>query len=113
MRFSIITVVYNDLDNLKKTCRSVSRQTFDDYEHLIIDGGSDDGTLDFLKSFSASDSHVRFISEKDNGIYDAMNKAIAMAEGDYILFLNAGDRFHERDTLSKIADKCSMLNAEC
>lgn len=102
MRFSIITVAYNDLDNLKITYNSVKNQTFDDYEYLVVDGGSTDGTVDYLKEIIESDSCVRYISEKDNGIYDAMNKGVKLSEGDYILFLGAADTFYTDSILQEV-----------
>ena len=107
MKFSIITVVYNDMENLKKTLCSVKKQTFDDYEHLIIDGGSTDGTVGLLERLSAENSHIRYISGRDKGVYDAMNKGAAAAKGEYILFLNAADKFAKRDTLKEAAELLS------
>lgn len=89
MKLSIITICLNDLDGLKKTISSVSAQLFSDFEHIIVDGGSSDGTIDFIKTRS-SDT-FRYISEKDKGIYNAMNKGIHLAMGEFCLFLNSGD----------------------
>lgn len=99
--FSIITVTYNAADTLKATLRSVAEQTCRHYEHLIIDGASTDGTAGLVAA--CPNELIRFISEPDRGIYDAMNKGLAEAKGDYVLFLNAGDTFHTPDTLEEIA----------
>jgi glycosyltransferase involved in cell wall biosynthesis len=96
--FSIITVVFNAKKALQDTVESTQRQTFDDYEHIIIDGKSTDGTLEYLQSLTYK--NLSFISEKDNGIYDAMNKGMKYAKGKYLLFLNAADTFASDDVLS-------------
>jgi glycosyltransferase involved in cell wall biosynthesis len=100
---SIITVVYNAAGALLKTIESISSQTFRDFEYIVIDGGSTDGTIDLINNNKTL--VTRWISEKDRGLYDAMNKAIAMASGKYLIFLNAGDRFYKPDTLQKIFEK--------
>lgn len=93
MSLSIITVTYNNLKGLKKTYASVLEQPNSSYlEWIVVDGASTDGTKDFLSSLPPSD-RIRWISEPDGGIYQAMNKGIAMAKGDLLLFLNAGDYF--------------------
>jgi len=91
MKFSVITVSYNDLESLQKTVRSVADQIYTDYEHIIVDGGSDDGSVEYLETIS--DPRVIWISEKDRGIYDAMNKGIRRARGEVISFINAGDTY--------------------
>jgi glycosyltransferase involved in cell wall biosynthesis len=97
---SIITVVYNDAANLKKTIDSVKSQSFSDYELVVIDGKSTDGTLVIIES---NKEHIAsWISESDNGIYDAMNKGIRIACGRYIEFLNAGDVFVDSKSLERI-----------
>lgn len=95
--FSIITVTLNNLSGLRKTYDSILSQNFYDYEWLVVDGNSKDATLSFLKS-----THAQYISEQDHGIYDAMNKGLDRATGDYIIFMNAGDCFAEKDILSTI-----------
>lgn len=95
--FSIITVAYNAAGTIEATIDSVDRQTCIDYEHIIIDGASTDSTIDIIKHHSGSRRY--YISEKDEGIYDAMNKGISIAKGEYFIFLNAGDRFPNPDTL--------------
>jgi len=97
---SIITVVYNGEKYLEETIQSVINQTYDNVEYIIIDGGSTDGTLDVIKKYE--DKIDYWISEKDEGIYDAMNKGIDVAAGDWINFMNAGDRFYADDVLKKV-----------
>lgn len=98
-KFTIITCTYNAAATLERTIRSVDTQTYPCIEHLIIDGASKDGTLEI----AATSKRARVISEPDKGLYDAMNKGIRMATGDYIIFLNAGDKFHTDDTLEKVS----------
>lgn len=98
---SIITVCYNAKDVIERTLASVDCQTFTDYEHLVVDGASSDGTRELLGRYP--DIRRRVISEPDSGIYDAMNKGIANTVGKYLIFLNAGDRFHSPDSLALIA----------
>ena len=89
MKLSIITVVLNREETIEDCLRSVAEQTFEDIEHIIIDGGSTDGTLEIVDKYK---SHIyKVISEKDNGIYDAMNKGLNNASGDIVGFLNADD----------------------
>ena len=99
--FSIITVTWNAADVIAPTLESVQRQTSSDYEMLIIDGASTDGTLDIVKR--ASISSLRVFSEPDKGLYDAMNKGIARAQGRYLIFLNAGDAFASDTVLARLA----------
>lgn len=96
MKISVITVCYNAVSVIEKTIKSVTAQRYDDYEYIIVDGNSHDGTVDVIKS---SSSITRWISEPDSGIYQAMNKAVRMATGDYCIFLNAGDLFAHDLTL--------------
>ena len=99
-KVSIITVVYNGIEFLEETIKSVISQTYPNIEYIIVDGGSTDGTLDIIKKYEA---HItKWISEPDKGIYDAMNKGIDLATGDWQNFLNAGDSFVSNDVLEKI-----------
>ncbi|MBP1593854.1 MAG: PGL/p-HBAD biosynthesis glycosyltransferase [Bacteroidetes bacterium] len=96
-RFSIITVTYNAEKVIEETIQSVITQTYKNYEYIIIDGASKDNTLSVIDKYKDMISSV--VSEPDKGLYDAMNKGITAATGDYLCFLNAGDSFHEDDTL--------------
>lgn len=96
-KFSIITVTYNAGAVLEDTIQSVITQTYRNVEYIIVDGGSKDHTLDIINRYR---EHIHtLVSEPDNGLYDAMNKGIRLATGDYLCFLNAGDELHEDDTL--------------
>lgn len=95
--FSIITVTRNNLDGLRRTAASLGAQSPAPYEWIVVDGASTDGTADFMGTRTA-----HFISEPDNGIYDAMNKGLARARGTYVLFMNAGDSFAAGDTLARL-----------
>lgn len=99
--FSIITVTYNAASTLPATLDSVKEQTCDLFEHIIMDGVSTDRTLKL--AIDAGIPQARIYSSPDKGIYDAMNKAMAVAKGDYLIFLNAGDSFHSPETLANIA----------
>jgi glycosyltransferase involved in cell wall biosynthesis len=101
-KLSIITINYNNLDGLKKTIESVSSQTCKEFEYLIIDGGSTDGSVAYIES--KSDAIDYWISEPDKGIYNAMNKGIELATGEYILFINSGDHLFS-DKAVKSAEK--------
>lgn len=103
-QFSIITVVYNDVGGLALTKSSIFTQNFPniDIEWIVIDGGSSDGTVTFLEQCDLI--NLRWASEKDKGIYDAMNKGINMSKGEYLLFLNAGDAFPNSNTLASVND---------
>jgi glycosyltransferase involved in cell wall biosynthesis len=98
---SIITVCYNAADALTHTLESVAQQTYPHIQHVIVDGASTDHTPEVIKRFP----HACFYSEPDEGIYDAMNKGLSYAYGDYVLFLNAGDTLHAPDTLQKIFEQ--------
>lgn len=98
-KLSIITVNYNNLAGLQKTVESVASQTWQEFEHIIIDGGSTDGSVAYIESKSQQFSY--WISEPDNGVYQAMNKGIAQAKGKYLLFLNSGDHFYKTNSLEK------------
>lgn len=100
-KFSIITVTYNAASVIMPTLESVIAQGYTDYEYILVDGGSKDDTVAIAKTSGIQFAHV--ISERDKGIYDAMNKGISLATGDYLCFLNAGDAFYAPDTLQTIA----------
>lgn len=99
---SIITITFNASVELAPTMKSIAEQSFSDFEHIIVDGASSDNTLSVARELASPS--LRILSEKDNGLYDAMNKGLRMAQGKYLLFLNAGDSFHTPDTLSLYAD---------
>lgn len=99
-KLSIITVVRNGEDTIKPTIESVITQTHTDYEYLIIDGKSSDNTMNVIQPY---EEHIsKIISEQDKGVYDGMNKGLALATGDYVLFLNAGDELASTDTLESL-----------
>ncbi|MCM1349563.1 MAG: glycosyltransferase [Firmicutes bacterium] len=106
--FSIITVTYNASSTIAHTLASVDEQLFKSYEHLIIDGLSSDSTLEIVKQYPSPLRTV--ISEADRGIYDAMNKGISIAKGQYLIFLNSGDTFHTSDTLGTLARAIEQNN---
>lgn len=100
MKVSVITINYNNASGLRKTIESVVNQTCKDYEYIIIDGGSTDGSVDVIKEYS--DKTTYWISEKDSGIYNAMNKGIKVAKGEYCIFMNSGDCFYDSTVLHQI-----------
>lgn len=106
MKISIVTITYNAEAVLQRTLDSVSSQTYRGIEHLIIDGASKDGTMDLVSRYKVRDLpyEVRVVSEPDKGIYDAMNKGLRLATGEYIVFLNAGDTLHDEKTLDMVAN---------
>ena len=97
MKISVITVNYNDQLGLERTIKSLQLQTAMNYEHIIIDGGSTDGSKEVIEHYQESFSY--WVSESDNGIYHAMNKGIEVAQGDYIIFMNSGDTFYQRESI--------------
>lgn len=100
MKISIVTVCYNAADQIEKTIQSVVGQTYPNIEYLVIDGGSTDGTTDIIRKYADKISYWK--SEPDDGIYDAMNKGICAATGDYINFMNAGDYFSSDSVISEV-----------
>lgn len=101
MKFSIITINYNNAEGLRKTMASLFNQTYADYEFIVIDGGSNDGSVNFIQE--REDRISFWCSEPDKGIYNAMNKGVFHARGEYLIFMNSGDIFHNQDALSKVA----------
>lgn len=117
MILSIITVNKNNSYGLRKTMLSVVQQSFSDFEYIIIDGNSSDNSVDVIKELLAN-SHFQsnWVSENDSGIYNAMNKGIKVAKGDYLLFLNSGDSFTDNDCLQKAFEnrpESDIINARC
>lgn len=99
-KLSVITIVYNNVKDIERTMLSILNQTYSNIEYIVIDGASNDGTLEIIKQYEHR--IAKLISEKDKGIYDAMNKGLALATGDYVLFMNSGDEIYELETVEKI-----------
>ncbi|MEN9918351.1 MAG: hypothetical protein RL662_787, partial [Bacteroidota bacterium] len=106
-KISVITISYNNAEGLLRTMESVVKQDFDDYEYIVIDGGSSDDSKNCIMSYSDKISY--WISEPDKGVYHAMNKGIAVAKGEYLHFLNSGDTYAGSDVLSKIFNQTYTL----
>ena len=102
MKISIITVCYNSATTIEKTIQSVASQSYPNIEYIIVDGNSKDETLSIIKKHQ--DKVTKWISEPDKGLYDAMNKGIVLATGDYIGILNSDDTFHSTEVIANIAD---------
>ena len=100
LKLSIITVNLNTLEGLKRTYESIVSQTFKNYESLVIDGGSTDGSKEFIEQHQ--DKFSYWCSEPDKGIYNAMNKGIVRAKGEYLNFMNSGDCFASENTLTEV-----------
>ncbi len=100
VKVSVITINFNNSEGLRKTLDSVAHQHFPDYEYIVIDGGSTDGSKEIIEKYQAKIAH--WVSESDCGIYDAMNKGIGMATGEYVHFLNSGDYYASSDVLSSV-----------
>ncbi len=109
MKITVITVVYNNVETIERTIRSVLDQTYTDYEYLIVDGGSTDGTLDVIIKYQ--DRITKWISESDRGIFDAMNKGITIATGEVIAFLNSDD-WYEVDALEYVYREFMQSNID-
>ena len=122
MKLSIITINYNNAEGLKKTLASVAAQTYRDIEHIIVDGGSTDGSVEVIKEYvrnvermnelTNEGIHVVWLSEPDKGIYNAMNKGISKASGDYIQILNSGDILAADDVMERMVAAFDSLNAK-
>lgn len=97
---TIVTVVYNDKNNIEKTINSVLNQSYNSKEYIVVDGKSTDGTLEIVKKYADQISVI--VSEPDRGIYDAMNKAVDLAHNEWIIFMNSGDVFADNDTLKNV-----------
>jgi len=103
--FSIITAVYNDAAGLEKTKHSIASQVFRDFEWIVVDGKSTDGTVAVMKDCDLG--NMQWVSEIDHGIYDAMNRGVSRCTGDYVVFMNAGDTFHDVETLGMVGKELS------
>jgi glycosyltransferase involved in cell wall biosynthesis len=99
-KLSIITVVYNNVRDIERTLLSVLNQSYAHIEYIVVDGASSDGTLEIIQRYQ--DRLSKVVSEKDAGIYDAMNKGLALASGDYVLFMNSGDELYAPDTVKNV-----------
>ncbi|MDB5021683.1 MAG: glycosyl transferase [Pedobacter sp.] len=99
-KLSVITIVYNNVKDIERSLRSVINQTYRNIEYIVVDGASTDGTKEIIEKYTPSLS--LFISEPDQGIYDAMNKGLALATGDYVLFMNSGDEIFSHDTVANV-----------
>ena len=91
-KLTVITIVYNNVHDIERTVLSVLNQSYTNIEYLLIDGASNDGTLEILKQYEGRIG--KLVSERDKGIYDAMNKGLSLATGDYVLFMNSGDEIY-------------------
>lgn len=133
MKLSIITINYNNAEGLLRTIQSVRSQTFCDFEHIIVDGGSTDGSVEIIREYADNEairqenskvdnlalsphhlitsSPITWISEKDKGIYDAQNKGIRLANGEYCYFLNAGDTFCKNDVLERMFSPNNLISS--
>lgn len=117
IRFTVITITYNAEKVLQRTLDSVLHQTYEGVEHLIIDGASKDGTIALAEAYkqqsdtSGNGHKVIIKSEPDHGIYDAMNKGLNQAYGDYVVYMNAGDCFPQEDTLEQIVRRCKLTES--
>lgn len=99
-KLSVITIVFNNVRDIERTVKSVITQSYPNIEYIVVDGASTDGTLGVLNRYSA---HItRLLTEPDKGIYDAMNKGLVLASGDYVLFMNSGDEIYAPDTVERI-----------
>jgi len=108
--FSIVTVTFRNLNGLRGTADSVREQECGDWEWIVVDGGSADGTPEYLAA--VDDTRLRFVSEPDKGIFDGMRKGLADARGRYVVFMNAGDRFSNAQTLSHVAAAIGTANPD-
>ena len=104
MRLSIITINRNNAIGLEKTMQSVATQTFKEFEYVIIDGASTDGSVEVIKKYESEFAHLRWVSEPDSGIYNAMNKGTRMASGDYVQILNSGDCLAAPDVTERMLE---------
>ena len=111
MKVSIITPSYNSAKTIEDTLRSVADQTYSNIEHIVIDGGSKDGTMNIVKEYG--DSVSKFVSEPDEGIFDAMNKGIKMAAGDIVGILNSDDFYADDDIIEKVVGEMEKEKVDC
>lgn len=108
--FTIVTVTLNNYKGLLNTYDSITMQSSRDYQWVVIDGNSSDDTCKFLDSLKKGGSQVKWISEDDSGIYNAMNKGVSLSDGDYVIFLNAGDVFADKNVLQNLSNLDNFSN---
>jgi len=111
MKLSIITINRNNLDGLRKTVESVLSQTWKEFEYIVVDGASTDGSVDYIRE--NKDLLSYWVSEPDNGVYQAMNKGILQSNGEYLLFLNSGDCLVDKDVLNLVFSKPCIADILC
>jgi glycosyltransferase involved in cell wall biosynthesis len=107
-KLSVITIVYNNVKDIERTMLSVLNQTYPNIEYILIDGASKDGTKDIIYKYKSR--LAQFISEPDRGIYDAMNKGLSLATGDYVLFMNSGDEIYAPVTVAEVFDTAAAAD---
>ena len=110
LKVTVITVCYNSQKFIEKTIDSVLAQKYENIEYLIIDGGSEDLTLSIIKKYANSSDKIKWLSEEDGGIYDAMNKGISLASGDIVGFLNSDDFYANDIVISTVVDNLNNSN---
>lgn len=103
---SIVTIVFNNVQSIEKTVKSVIEQSYPNFEYIVIDGASTDGTVALLNKYS--DQIHQLVSEPDKGLYDAMNKGVDRCNGDYVIFMNSGDWFYNNNVLKEIFTSADM-----
>lgn len=102
LKISVVTVCYNEKNTIRETVESVLAQKYDDYEYIIMDGASTDGTLDIIKEY-ADNPKMKYMSEPDTGLFNAMNKSLTLVSGQYVIFMNSGDLFLDENVLADVA----------
>ena len=107
-KLSVVTIVYNNVRDIERTMLSVLNQTYHNIEYIVIDGGSTDGTKDIIYNYKSR--LAQFISEPDKGIYDAMNKGLSLATGDYVLFMNSGDELYAPETVAEVFETATSAD---
>lgn len=107
-KLSVITIVFNNAKDIERTMRSVLNQNYPNIEYIVVDGASTDGTVAIIEKYRNRLS--KFISEPDQGIYDAMNKGLSLATGDYVLFMNSGDEIYAYETVSDVFDTAASAD---
>ena len=112
IKFSVITVCMNAQNNIENTIRSVIEQDYSHVDYIIKDGISSDGTKELIEKLISGHTGINFVEGMDTGIYDAMNKAVLFAKGDYVIFLNAGDTFHDSDVLTNVSSNISKQKGD-